>query len=202
MLDIDHGTFPFVTSSNTIPAIAAVSIGIKPSKIGHILGVVKAYTTRVGEGPFPTEIKTNIGLELGKNGHEFGSVTGRPRRCGWFDAVQCKKAINIAGIDSIALTKIDVLDNFKKIKICYQYKFGKKIIHSMPSSNKILNNIKPIYLTLEGWYTKTSGIKKKKSLPQKAQQFIKVIEKLLNIPIVFLSNGPDRNDIFNLKKLN
>ena len=202
MLDIDHGTFPFVTSSNTIPAIAAVSIGIKPSKIGHILGVVKAYTTRVGEGPFPTEIKTNIGLELAKNGHEFGSVTGRPRRCGWLDAVQCKKAINIAGIDSIALTKIDVLDNFKKIKICYQYKFGKKIIHSMPSSNKILNNIKPIYLTLEGWYTKTSGIKKKKSLPQKAQQFIKVIEKLLNIPIVYLSNGPDRNDIINLKKLN
>ena len=202
MLDIDHGTFPFVTSSNTIPAIAAVSIGIKPSKIGHILGVVKAYTTRVGEGPFPTEIKTNIGLELAKNGHEFGSVTGRPRRCGWLDAVQCRKAINIAGIDSIALTKIDVLDNFKKIKICYQYKLGKKIIHSMPSSNKILNNIKPVYLTLEGWCANTFGIKKKKSLPQKAQQFIKVIEKLLNIPIVFLSNGPDRNDIINLKKLN
>ena len=195
MLDIDHCTFPFVTSSNTIPAIAAVSIGLKLSKIGHILGVVKAYTTRVGKGPFPTEIKNKEGLKLAKNGDEFGSVTGRPRRCGWFDALQCKKAINIAGIDSIALTKIDVLDNFKKIKICYQYKLGKKKIHFMPSSNKILNNIKPIYLTLEGWCTNTSGIKNKKSLPQKAQKFIKIIEKLLNIPIVFLSNGPERNDI-------
>ena len=202
MLDIDHGTFPFVTSSNTIPAIAAVSIGLKLSKIGHILGVVKAYTTRVGKGPFPTEIKNKEGLKLAKNGDEFGSVTGRPRRCGWFDALQCKKAINIAGIDSIALTKIDVLDNFKKIKICYQYKLGKKKIHFMPSSNKILNNIKPIYLTLEGWCTNTSGIKNKKSLPQKAQKFIKIIEKLLNIPIVFLSNGPERNDIINLKKIN
>jgi len=202
MLDIDHGTFPFVTSSNTIPAIAAVSIGLKLSKIGHILGVVKAYTTRVGKGPFPTEIKNKEGLKLAKNGDEFGSVTGRPRRCGWFDALQCKKAINIAGIDSIALTKIDVLDNFKKIKICYQYKLGKKKINFMPSSNKILNNIKPIYLTLEGWCTNTSGIKNKKSLPQKAQKFIKIIEKLLNIPIVFLSNGPERNDIINLKKIN
>ena len=202
MLDIDHGTFPFVTSSNTIPAIAAVSIGLKLSKIGHILGVVKAYTTRVGKGPFPTEIKNKEGLMLAKNGDEFGSVTGRPRRCGWFDALQCKKAINIAGIDSIALTKIDVLDNFKKIKICYQYKLGKKKIHFMPSSSKILNNIKPIYLTLEGWCTNTSGIKNKKSLPQKAQKFIKIIEKLLNIPIVFLSNGPERNDIINLKKIN
>jgi len=202
MLDIDHGTFPYVTSSNTIPAIAAASIGIKPSKIGHILGVVKAYTTRVGEGPFPTEIKTNIGLKLAKKGNEFGSVTGRPRRCGWFDVVQCKKAINIAGIDSIALTKIDVLDSFKEIKICYQYKLGKKKIYYMPNSNKILNSIKPVYLTLEGWYTNTSGIKNKKSLPQKAQKFIKIIEKLLNTPIVFLSNGPDRSHLIKLKKIN
>ena len=202
MLDIDHGTFPYVTSSNTIPAIAAASIGIKPSKIGHILGVVKAYTTRVGEGPFPTEIKTNIGLKLAKKGNEFGSVTGRPRRCGWFDVVQCKKAINIAGIDSIALTKIDVLDSFKEIKICYQYKLGKKKIYYMPNSNKILNSIKPVYLTLEGWYTNTSGIKNKKSLPQKAQKFIKIIEKLLNTPIVFLSNWPDRSHLIKLKKIN
>ena len=201
MLDIDHGTFPFVTSSNTIPAIAAASIGIKPSKIGHILGVVKAYTTRVGEGPFPTEIKSNLGLELAKKGREFGSVTGRPRRCGWFDAVQCKKAINIAGINSIALTKIDVLDKFKKIKICYEYRIGKKIIKFMPNSNKMLNNIKPRYLVLDGWCANTAGIKNKKMLPQKAQKFIKVIENILNIPINFLSNGPDRNDIINLKKI-
>ena len=202
MLDIDHGTFPFVTSSNTIPAIAAASIGIKPSKIGHILGVVKAYTTRVGEGPFPTEIKSNLGLELAKNGNEFGSVTGRPRRCGWFDAIQCKKAINIAGIDSLALTKIDVLDNFKEIKICHHYKLGKKIIKFMPNSSKILNKIKPKYLTLNGWCSNTTRIKNKKSLPKNAQNFINIIEKLLNIPIVFLSNGPDRNDIIKLKELN
>ena len=201
MLDIDHGTFPFVTSSNTIPATAATSIGIKPSKIGHILGVLKSYTTRVGEGPFPTEIKSDIGLEIAKNGNEFGSVTNRPRRCGWFDAVQCRKAIQIAGIDSIALTKIDVLDNFKKIKICYQYKNGKKKIHFMPSSNKILNNVKPVYLTVDGWCTNTTGIKNKKLLPQKAQRFIKIIEKLINTPIAFLSNGPDRNDIINLRKI-
>ena len=200
MLDIDQGTFPYVTSSNTIPAIAAASIGIKPSKIGHILGVVKAYTTRVGEGPFPTEIKNNIGSELAKKGNEFGSVTGRPRRCGWFDAVQCKKAIDIAGIDSIALTKIDVLDNFKEIKICYQYKIGKKKIYFMPNSNKTLKSIKPVYLTLKGWCSNTSGIKNKKFLPKNAKKFIKIIEKLLNVPIVFLSNGPDRSHIINLKK--
>ena len=201
MLDIDHGTFPFVTSSNTIPAVAAASVGIKPSEIGHILGVLKSYTTRVGEGPFPTEIKSSLGLKIAKNGNEFGSVTNRPRRCGWFDAVQCRKAIKIAGIDSIALTKIDVLDNFKKIKICYQYKIGKKKIHFMPNSNKILKNVKPIYLTVDGWCANTTGIKNKKLLPQKAQKFIKIIEKLINTPIVFLSNGPDRNDIINLRKI-
>ena len=202
MLDIDHGTYPFVTSSNTIPATAASSLGLKPSRIGHILGVIKAYTTRVGEGPFPTEIKSNLGLELAKNGNEFGSVTGRPRRCGWFDAIQCKKAINIAGIDSLALTKIDVLDNFKEIKICHQYKLGKKIIKFMPNSNKILNKIKPKYLTLNGWCSKTTGIQNKKSLPKNAKNFINIIEKLLNIPIVFLSNGPDRSEIIKLKELN
>ena len=201
MLDIDHGTFPFVTSSNTIPAVAAASVGIKPSEIGHILGVLKSYTTRVGEGPFPTEIKSSLGLKIAKNGNEFGSVTNRPRRCGWFDVVQCRKAIKIAGIDSIALTKIDVLDNFKKIKICYQYKIGKKKIHFMPNSNKILKNVKPIYLTVDGWCANTTGIKNKKLLPQKAQKFIKIIEKLINTPIVFLSNGPDRNDIINLRKI-
>tara|TARA_Y100000590_G_scaffold465787_1_gene639079 strand:+ start:2192 stop:3472 length:1281 start_codon:yes stop_codon:yes gene_type:complete len=200
MLDIDHGTYPFVTSSNTIPATAAISIGLKPSKLGHILGIVKAYTTRVGEGPFPTEIKSSIGLTLAKQGNEFGSVTGRPRRCGWFDAVQCKKAINIAGIDMLALTKIDVLDNFKKIKICYQYKQGKKIINFMPNSNKILNSLKPKYITLDGWNTSTAGIKKKSLLPIKAQKFISTIESILKVPIIFLSNGPDRTDVINLKK--
>tara|TARA_B100000686_G_scaffold68569_1_gene74276 strand:- start:1895 stop:3178 length:1284 start_codon:yes stop_codon:yes gene_type:complete len=200
MLDIDHGTFPFVTSSNTIPATAASSVGLSPLKIGKILGIMKAYTTRVGEGPFPTEIKSGLGLVLAKKGNEFGSVTGRPRRCGWFDAIQCKKAINIAGINSIALTKIDVLDEFKEIKICYKYKIGKKIVNFMPGSNKVLNNVKPVYLTLKGWNSCTSGIKKKELLPKEAKNFIKVIEDILNIPVVYLSNGPDRKDIIKLRK--
>ena len=201
MLDVDHGTFPFVTSSNTIPASAAISLGVKPSKIGNILGITKAYTTRVGEGPFPTELRSGQGLELAKKGNEFGSVTGRPRRCGWFDAVQCKKAINIAGIDSLALTKIDVLDGFKKIKICHKYKLGKKTINHMPNSVKTLNRIKPDYLTLDGWCQNTSSIKNKNLLPKKTKQFIKTLEKLLNVPISIISNGPERNDIINLKKI-
>ncbi len=200
MLDIDHGTYPYVTSSNTLPAVAPLSLGLKPSKIGHILGIVKAYTTRVGEGPFPSEIKNNLGLKIAKIGREFGSVTGRPRRCGWFDAVQCKKAINISGIDSLALTKIDVLDNLKKIKICNKYKLKNKILDQMPTSNNDLKRVKPQYLTLDGWNEDTSKIKKLKFLPLKARRFISTIEKLLGVPITFLSNGPDRSNIIKLKK--
>ena len=201
MLDIDHGTYPYVTSSNTLPAVAALSLGLDPSKIGHILGVVKAYTTRVGEGPFPSEIKNSLGLKIARIGHEFGSVTGRPRRCGWFDAVQCKKAINISGINSLALTKIDVLDNLKKIKICHRYKLGNKIINQMPTSNNDLKKVKPQYLTLDGWDEDTSNIKNIKFLPLKAKKFINTIENLLKVPITFLSNGPDRSSIIKLKKI-
>jgi len=200
MLDIDYGTFPYVTSSNTLPANAAISIGLSPKNLGHILGVVKAYTTRVGEGPFPSEIKSKFGLDLAKNGKEFGSVTGRPRRCGWFDSVQCKKAINIAGIDSLALTKIDVLDNFKNIKICYQYKLNNKIFNTMPNSFSMLNKIKPNYLTIKGWRCKTDGITNVKQLPKQAKKFIKIIEKLVGVPVVLISNGPDRKNIIRLKK--
>ncbi len=200
MLDIDHGTYPFVTSSNTVAGQAATGSGTGPTSINYVLGITKAYTTRVGSGPFPSELLDETGQILGERGHEFGVVTGRKRRCGWFDAVQCKKAINIAGINSIALTKIDVLDNFKEIKICYQYKLGKNKIYFMPNSNKTLKSIKPVYLTLKGWCSKTSGIKNKKFLPKNAKKFIKIIEKLLNVPIVFLSNGPDRSHIINLKK--
>ena len=183
-----------------MPAVAPLSLGLKPSKIGHILGIVKAYTTRVGEGPFPSEIKNNLGLKIAKIGREFGSVTGRPRRCGWFDAVQCKKAINISGIDSLALTKIDVLDNLKKIKICNKYKLKNKILDQMPTSNNDLKRVKPQYLTLDGWNEDTSKIKKLKFLPLKARRFISTIEKLLGVPITFLSNGPDRSNIIKLKK--
>ena len=195
MLDIDYGTFPYVTSSNTLPATAASSIGLNPRKLGNIIGVVKAYTTRVGEGPFPTEIKSKLGAVLAEKGNEFGSVTGRPRRCGWFDAVQCKKAINIAGIDSFILTKIDVLDSFKKINICYQYKLGNKIFNSMPNSISLLNKIKPRYISMRGWECKTTGISNIKQLPNQAKKFINIVQKLVGIPIILISNGPDRKNI-------
>ena len=195
MLDIDYGTFPYVTSSNTLPATAASSIGLNPRKLGNIIGVVKAYTTRVGEGPFPTEIKSKLGAVLAEKGNEFGSVTGRPRRCGWFDVVQCKKAINIAGIDSFILTKIDVLDSFKKINICYQYKLGNKIFNSMPNSISLLNKIKPRYISMRGWECKTTGISNIKQLPNQAKKFINIVQKLVGIPIILISNGPDRKNI-------
>ncbi len=200
MLDIDHGTFPYVTSSNTLPIIAASSIGINPNKIGQVLGIVKTYTTRVGEGPFPTEIKSPIGIELAKKGREFGSVTGRPRRCGWFDCVQCKKAINIGNINYIALTKIDVLDDFKEINICYAYQIGKKILKTMPNSLSLLNKVKPKYLTIKGWQSNTQSIKKVNDLPKQAKKFIKTLERIIKVPITMLSTGPDRKDIIYLKK--
>ena len=200
LLDIDHGTYPFVTSSNTVAGSAFAGTGCGPGTINYILGIVKAYTTRVGEGPFPSEIKSKFGLDLAKNGKEFGSVTGRPRRCGWFDSVQCKKAINIAGIDSLALTKIDVLDNFKNIKICYQYKLNNKIFNTMPNSFSMLNKIKPNYLTIKGWRCKTDGITNVKQLPKQAKKFIKIIEKLVGVPIIMVSNGPDRKNIIKLKR--
>ena len=199
MLDIDYGTFPYVTSSNTLPANAASSIGLNHKKLGHILGIVKAYTTRVGEGPFPTEVKSQLGLDLAKNGNEFGSVTGRPRRCGWLDSVQCKKSVNIAGIDSLVLTKIDVLDNFKEINICYQYKLGNKTFDIMPNSFSMLNKVKPKYLSIKGWRCKTHGITNIKQLPNQAKKFIKIIEKLVGVPIILVSTGPDRKNIIKLK---
>ena len=199
LLDIDYGTFPYVTSSNTLPANAASSIGLNHKKLGHILGIVKAYTTRVGEGPFPTEVKSQLGLDLAKNGNEFGSVTGRPRRCGWFDSVQCKKSVNIAGIDSLALTKIDVLDNFKEINICYQYKLGNKTFDIMPNSFSMLNKVKPKYLSIKGWRCKTHGITNIKQLPNQAKKFIKIIEKLVGVPIILVSTGSDRKNIIKLK---
>ena len=177
MLDIDHGTFPFVTSSNTIPAIAAVSIGIKPSKIGHILGVVKAYTTRVGEGPFPTEIKTNIGLKLAKNGHEFGSVTGRPRRCGWLDLKALETIVFINSVTNLCITKLDVLDGFEEIQVCIDYD----------------QNQQPIYKTFSGWKQDTSNARSFNDLPKAAQDYILFIEETLDCPVGIVSVGPSRD---------
>ena len=201
MLDIDHGTFPFVTSSNTIPAIAAVSIGIKPSKIGHILGVVKAYTTRVGEGPFPTEIKTNIGLELAKNGHEFGSVTGRPRRCGWFDAVVGRYGVHLNGIDALILTKIDVLDGFKTIKVCTGYEYKGKTFSDMPADPEVLQNCQPVYVEFDGWSESTVGIQEYDRLPENARRYIDRLSELLETSFMMISTGPDREQTIQLGSL-
>ena len=195
MLDIDQGTFPYVTSSNTIPAIAAASIGIKPSKIGHILGVVKAYTTRVGEGPFPTEIKNNIGSELAKKGNEFGSVTGRPRRCGWFDIPLANYSIMINGFNEITITKLDILDEFESIKVCTEYELDGKKSKNLSSFINDLDRVKPIYTSIPGWNCSTIGINSFENLPLKAQEYILYLEEVLNIPIRHISTGPKRNDI-------
>ena len=194
MLDIDHGTYPYVTSSNTIAAQSANGTGIGPSFINYVLGITKAYTTRVGNGPFPTEQNNKIGELLGKIGNEFGVVTGRKRRCGWFDAVMVKYAVNLSGINGIALTKLDVLDKFKEIKICIGYKIGKKIFKTVPDTYNQLNKIKPIYKTVKGWQSSTQKCKKFNKLPTNAKIYIKTIEKLIDCPRTIISTSPDRED--------
>ena len=199
MLDIDHGTFPFVTSSNTIPAIAAVSIGIKPSKIGHILGVVKAYTTRVGEGPFPTELNDKIGKLLGSRGKEFGTVTSRKRRCGWFDGVLVRQTIKISGINGIALTKLDVLDELNEIKMCVQYELNGQKIDYLPAAVEDQIKIKPIYKTFQGWKSSTKGVRNIDALPEQAKKYVYAVENFIGAKISSISTSPEREDIILLE---
>ena len=194
MLDIDHGTYPFVTSSNTVSSQSATGSGIGPSLINYVLGITKAYTTRVGNGPFPTELNNKTGELLGKIGHEFGVVTGRKRRCGWFDAVIVNYTIKLSGINGIALTKLDVLDSFKEVKICIGYKINNKIIKSVPESYTEMNKIKPIYETLKGWQQNTQKCKSFAELPSNAKKYIKRIEKLIECPVSMISTSPERND--------
>ena len=194
MLDIDHGTYPFVTSSNTVSSQSATGSGIGPSLINNVLGITKAYTTRVGNGPFPSELNNKTGQLLGKIGHEFGVVTGRKRRCGWFDAVIVNYTVKLSGINGIALTKLDVLDTFNEIKICIGYKINNKIIKTVPESYTDMEKIKPIYETLKGWKKSTQKCKSFSDLPSNAKKYIKRIEKLIECPVSMVSTSPERND--------
>ena len=194
MLDIDHGTYPFVTSSNTVSSQSATGSGIGPSLINNVLGITKAYTTRVGNGPFPSELNNKTGELLGKIGHEFGVVTGRKRRCGWFDAVIVNYTVKLSGINGIALTKLDVLDTFKEIKICVGYKINKTKIKTVPDSYTDMEKIKPIYETLKGWQKSTQKCKSFSDLPINAKKYIKRIEKLIECPVSMISTSPERND--------
>ena len=194
LLDIDHGTYPFVTSSNTVAGAAAAGSGCGPDTINYILGIVKAYTTRVGEGPFPTELKNEIGNKIGKKGKEFGTVTNRKRRCGWFDAVLVKQSCIISGIKGIALTKIDVLDGFKDLYICVGYKLNGKKIDYFPSSLHNQVKAKPIYKKFNGWMQNTSGIKKWKDLPINTKKYINYIKNYCGVKISSISTSPKRED--------
>ena len=194
LLDIDHGTYPFVTSSNTVPGAASVGTGCGPDTINYILGIVKAYTTRVGEGPFPTELKNEIGNKIGKKGKEFGTVTNRKRRCGWFDAVLVKQSCVISGTKGIALTKIDVLDEFKNLYICVAYKLNGKKIDYLPADLQNQLKVKPIYKRFDGWLKNTKGIKKWKDLPKNAQKYINFIKDYCGVKISSISTSPKRED--------
>lgn len=193
-LDIDHGTYPFVTSSNTTAGCAATGSGFSPLYFDYILGIMKAYTTRVGSGPFPTELHDAIGQEISERGHEIGSTTGRPRRCGWFDAVILHKAKQINGFSALAMMKLDILDTFKTIRICVAYKYGKQQLTLPPENSEELANCEPIYVDLPGWQESTVGIKEFSLLPQNAQNYIRYIEDLTKTPIIIISTSPKRED--------
>ena len=194
LLDVDHGTYPYVTSSNTVPSMASTGTGLGPDKLNYILGITKAYTTRVGSGPFPTELKNKIGERLGKKGKEFGTVTARKRRCGWFDGVLVRQTIKISGINGIALTKLDVLDDLEEIKICVQYELHGKKIDYLPSASEDQFNIKPIYKSFPGWKTKTQGIRHMKDLPENAKKYIYALEDFIGAKISSISTSPERDD--------
>tara|TARA_B100001248_G_C27387634_1_gene460543 strand:- start:469 stop:1761 length:1293 start_codon:yes stop_codon:yes gene_type:complete len=194
LLDVDHGTYPFVTSSNTVPSMASTGSGSGPGDIGYVLGITKAYTTRVGSGPFPTELKDKIGELLGKRGKEFGTVTARKRRCGWFDGVLVRQTVKISGISGIALTKLDVLDELDEIKMCIQYDLKGKKIDYLPAASEDQFNIQPIYKTFPGWKTKTQGIKNIQDLPENAKKYIYALEDFVGAKVSSISTSPERDD--------
>ena len=194
LLDIDHGTYPFVTSSNTVAGQAAAGAGVGPRQIGTVLGIVKSYTTRVGEGPFPTELKDAVGERLGERGHEFGTVTGRKRRCGWFDAVLVRQTVVTGGVDGIALTKLDVLDGFDEIKVCIGYTLDGKTLDHLPAGANAQARLAPVYETLEGWRESTRGARSWAQLPANAIKYVRRVEELIGAPVALLSTSPDRDD--------
>jgi adenylosuccinate synthase len=194
MLDVDHGTYPYVTSSNTVAGQAAAGSGIAPAAIGFVLGITKAYTTRVGAGPFPTELNDAVGQMLGERGREFGTVTGRARRCGWFDAVAVRQAIKIGGIDGIALTKLDVLDGFDEVKICTAYRRGGETYYYMPAGTAAQEELEPVYETAAGWGESTRGARSWADLSATAIKYIRRLEELIGAPVALLSTSPERDD--------
>ncbi|ABR61446.1 adenylosuccinate synthase [Sinorhizobium medicae] len=194
LLDIDHGTYPFVTSSNTVAGQAAAGSGMGPGSLGYILGITKAYTTRVGEGPFPTELDDEVGRFLGERGHEFGTVTGRKRRCGWFDAALVRQSVAANGITGIALTKLDVLDGLDELKICVGYTLDGQQIDHLPASQAQQALAKPVYITLEGWKESTVGARSWAELPAQAIKYVRQVEELIGAPVALLSTSPERDD--------
>ena len=194
MLDIDHGTYPYVTSSNTVASQAATGTGMGPNSLNYILAIAKAYTTRVGEGPFPTELFDEIGQKIGERGHEFGTVTGRQRRCGWFDAVMVRQAMKTSGVTGVALTKLDVLDGLEEIKVCTGYELDGKSIERFPASMGAQARVKPVYKSFEGWSGTTEGARTWDELPAQAVKYVRQIEQLIETPISLLSTSPERED--------
>ncbi|KAF0224491.1 MAG: adenylosuccinate [Rhodospirillaceae bacterium] len=194
MLDVDHGTYPFVTSSSTVSGNAGTGSGVGPGQVGYVLGICKAYTTRVGAGPFPTEQDNDVGHLIGDRGHEFGTVTGRRRRCGWFDAVLVRQAIKVGGVNGIALTKLDVLDGIEELKICTAYRYKGEIINHLPASQSAQAEVEPVYETIEGWTQSTRGARSWVDLPATAIKYIRRIEELIEAPVSMLSTSPERED--------
>jgi adenylosuccinate synthase len=194
MLDVDHGTYPFVTSSNTVAGTAASGSGVGPGAVGRVLGIAKAYCTRVGAGPFPTELHDDTGRKLGERGHEFGTVTGRKRRCGWFDAALVRQAVKVGGIDGLALTKLDVLDGFEELKIGVGYRIGGEVFRHLPAGAAAQAAAVPIYETMKGWEGSTRGAKSWAQLPAQAIKYIKRVEELVEAPVTLLSTSPERDD--------
>jgi len=194
MLDVDHGTYPFVTSSNTVAGQAAAGAGIAAKAVDYVLGITKAYTTRVGQGPFPTELDDDTGRLLGERGHEFGTVTGRRRRCGWFDAVLVRQAAKVGGIDGIALTKLDVLDGLPGLKVCTGYRIDGEAHDHLPALASLQAKVEPLYQTLEGWDQSTRGARSWADLPATAVKYIRRVEELIEVPVALLSTSPERED--------
>ncbi len=199
LLDVDHGTYPFVTSSNAVAGGACTGVGIGPTRISKVIGVVKAYTTRVGEGPFPTEIKGAVGEDFRRRGGEYGATTGRPRRCGWLDFVGLRHAVRVNGLTGIAITKLDILDNLDRIKVCVAYKCGNGLRRELPKEFSLLREARPVYEELPGWKESTIGIRKFERLPQNAQKYIRRIEETLGVRVDMISTGQRRDELIMVK---
>lgn len=199
LLDIDHGTYPYVTSSNTVAGQAATGSGLGPGAVGYVLGIVKAYTTRVGEGPFPSELFDETGKTIGTKGREFGTVTGRARRCGWFDAVLVRQTVKTSGINGIALTKLDILDGFDELKICVGYRLDGEILDYLPASEAAQKRLEPVYETIPGWHETTAGARSWAELPAAAIKYVRRVEELIGTPVALLSTSPERDDTILVK---